>query len=375
MLASRDPGRCCATMSWALACRRGTQGGGLAEHEGSDASEARQRPRGRAGRPCLRGRSSGYTLRCRSTCGRATVGEECGRAAGTARNRRERDRANVRRGGVRRKQRLRHPRSRLFSSPSHLRSAVNTQVRAGMLSPMANVSVLNRHCRWDRSGTGGRLAATVGGLQQQFGRTLIGKPDKQAVQVPGSRRTRHNRGASLGNGPCARCLPACRQSLAGRAHPRTPWKPSVRKVVPQPAAVYRTRMLRRVASPHLDQLLLEQDLHQLLQYGQQACGAWPSVAGAGRGGWVGRRAASQAAAGPPGLHSERVTNAWGPRGLPWERSLPSGHPGCSPQTGRQVRFKRPAERVGWGGVGWGGRARAYPSDALPRPPGAWAAWP
>lgn len=35
----------------------------------------------------------------------------------------------------------------LFSSPSHLRRAVNTHVRAGMFSPMAKVSVLNRHCR------------------------------------------------------------------------------------------------------------------------------------------------------------------------------------------------------------------------------------
>lgn len=37
-------------------------------------------------------------------------------------------------------------RPHLFSSPSHLRRAVKTQVLAGMLRPMAKVSVLNRHC-------------------------------------------------------------------------------------------------------------------------------------------------------------------------------------------------------------------------------------
>ena len=34
----------------------------------------------------------------------------------------------------------------LLDSPSHLRMLVKTQVVAGMLSPMANVSVANKHC-------------------------------------------------------------------------------------------------------------------------------------------------------------------------------------------------------------------------------------
>jgi hypothetical protein len=34
-----------------------------------------------------------------------------------------------------------------FASPSHLVMAVNTTVRAGMFSPIANVSVANSACR------------------------------------------------------------------------------------------------------------------------------------------------------------------------------------------------------------------------------------
>lgn len=34
----------------------------------------------------------------------------------------------------------------LLDSPSHLRMLVKTQVVAGMFSPMAKVSVANRHC-------------------------------------------------------------------------------------------------------------------------------------------------------------------------------------------------------------------------------------
>jgi hypothetical protein len=48
----------------------------------------------------------------------------------------------------------------LFSSPSHLRSAVKTHVLAGMLRPIANVSVLNRHCS-SRAGRNGGVNGTV----------------------------------------------------------------------------------------------------------------------------------------------------------------------------------------------------------------------
>ena len=41
----------------------------------------------------------------------------------------------------------------LFCSPSHLRVAVNTTVLAGMLRPMAKVSVANS--TWGRNGEGG----------------------------------------------------------------------------------------------------------------------------------------------------------------------------------------------------------------------------
>lgn len=44
-----------------------------------------------------------------------------------------------------------HKRACLLDSPSHLRMLVKTHVVAGMFSPMAKVSVANKHCSTKQS--------------------------------------------------------------------------------------------------------------------------------------------------------------------------------------------------------------------------------